>query len=239
MNSKTAFPGIRSLYTPIERAVLATYLNHPDAAPQELAGIDVTAGLDPELWDEDAHGIAPLTSETGYNSLIVENAVARICLQSIQAKLPQWAVSNDGRWSFARRRSRRKGAPAPRRLQPFPLFTINWADSGPGFSWPEAYHVTALPGYDVCIVTGSADSPEAHGYCDFAIGWFLGEPTDIEKSGECIRAWWYGQKVGGNQERWVCLFGTAAVDSATAERWANEVWPPRNTRRRPAKGAAR
>jgi hypothetical protein len=35
--------------------------------------------------------------------------------------------------------------------------TINWADSGPGFSWPESYHVTYLPGFDKFVITASTD----------------------------------------------------------------------------------
>jgi len=58
-------------------------------------------------------------------------------------------------------------------LIPQYLLTINWADSGPGFSWPVAYHVTWVPICDEYVVTQSADSPDAFGYCDFAIGYFL------------------------------------------------------------------
>jgi hypothetical protein len=50
------------------------------------------------------------------------------------------------------------------------LLCINWADSGPGFSWPEAYHITRIPGFDQHIVTASRDSPDAWGCTDHAIG---------------------------------------------------------------------
>lgn len=52
------------------------------------------------------------------------------------------------------------------------LFTLNWADSGPGFSWPGAYYTTWVPSYERFVVTYSADSPEVWGYADIAIGQF-------------------------------------------------------------------
>ena len=64
-------------------------------------------------------------------------AVARILLERIQDRLPNWAGLAGGRFVMARpffdRRARRKVE-----LWPHYLLTINWADSGPGFSWPVA-----------------------------------------------------------------------------------------------------
>lgn len=73
----------------------------------------------------------------------LDAAVAQILLES-QDHLPQWAaVTNDG-LQFARpiadRRALRKAEMLPRRL-----LTINWAESGPGFSWPVAYYATYVP----------------------------------------------------------------------------------------------
>ena len=105
-------------------------------------------------------------------------AVAAIVLERIQDTLPQWA-------SFRRRDNENeedvitlgrnvKARQALRTVELVPqyLLTINWADSGPGFSWPVAYHVTWVPIYNEYVVTQSADSPDAFGYCDFAIGRF-------------------------------------------------------------------
>jgi hypothetical protein len=214
---------IRTTYTPTERAALAQYLGVSDPAPAELAGVDITEPVDEDEWDEEKDGIAPLPSGTGYEGLMTENVIARICLRSSTVSLPQWASVSPRGVTLGRRESRRR--PARRRRRPRHLFTINWADSGPGFSWPEAYHVTALPGYGVCIVTASADSPDAYGYCDVAIGWFQGDVRDIEQSGECVRSWWSQQKGEGGLERWSCLFSTGDVDEEAAARWADEVWP--------------
>ena len=115
---------------------------------------------------------------------------------------------------------------AVRKIEVVPqyLLTINWADSGPGFSWPAAYHVTWLPVYDVYIVTESADSPDAYGYCDFAIGYFT-EPDDVAKSaGEIIKDDWQWAMNSRDQPRWAYLFGTGLIDEEAAEKMADEVW---------------
>jgi len=98
-------------------------------------------------------------------------AVAQILLERVQDRLPQWGVLTDDGVQLARpildRRAERKVELWPRHL-----LTINWADSGPGFSWPVSYYATYVPGFDLTVVTGSADCPDAFGFCDVAIGSF-------------------------------------------------------------------
>lgn len=212
---------ILNLYAPIERALLSAYLQVPDPQPAGIAGLDVTTPV-PDGWNEARDGIGPRASELGSDNLMLENAVARICLESAQRSLPQWAVVRDGTVTLGRRRSR-PGRRA-RKLRPLHLFTINWGDSGPGFSWPEAYHVTWLPGYDVSIVTASADSPDTHGYCDFAIGWFEGPANNLARAADCLTGHWITQK-GYCQERWAYLFDAGAFDEAAANALADAVWP--------------
>lgn len=221
--ARTNPPDIRTSYTPFERALLAAYLAYPDPAPHELEGIDITKPVDPEEWDESIQGIAPLLNCYESTEMMLENAVARICLEPVAPELPQWASISNGQVTLGRKHRRRTALRSHRPRRPNHLFTINWADSGPGFSWPEAYYAARIPGYEVCIVTGSADSPDANGYCDFAIGWYLGGVSDTDKAGEVIRAWWSRQHDCG-QQRWACLFGTGGVDEETAERWADDVW---------------
>lgn len=55
------------------------------------------------------------------------------------------------------------------RPEPELVCCINWADSGPGYSWPESYYVTYLPGLEKYIVTASLDSPDV---------WGLRRPSD-------------------------------------------------------------
>lgn len=215
--------GIRFMYTPLERALLAAYLQYPDPAPEELAGIDVTAPVDAGEWEEETQGVAPHRGTLEGDQFMLENAVARICLLPVDANLPQWASIANGQFVTGRK-NRRRGLTTNRTPKPVHLFTVNWADSAPGFSWPEAYYATRLPGYDVCIVTASADCPDAHGYCDFALGWYLGEPGAADAAGESIRSWWAWQRRENSQQRWAYLFDTAAIDHATAEQWADDVW---------------
>jgi hypothetical protein len=165
-----------------------------------------------------------LRSACGYlDQNALSNAVARIVLTSIQHRLPQWTVvRGDGQVQYAR--AYRPGRHAPVEFLPQHLFTINWADSGPGFSWPEAYHAVFLPGFDRYVVTASQDSPDVHGYTDEAIGHF-GEDSDREKAiGRIIRDWWSWQADTG-QPRWAYLFDTGEIDTITAEAWGDAVWP--------------
>lgn len=221
---------VTKLYRPIERAVLANYLGTLDPSPCELADIDLSRPVDPDTWNEAKAGIAPLQSETDYDALMIENAVARICLESVQGELPQWAAMGEGGIEVGR--SRRRRIRRSRRLKPVRLFTINWGDSGPGFSWPESYYVTPLDGYDVCVVTASADSPDANGYCDFAIGWFSGTVPDVERVRRVITARWNEMRSACGQERWAYLFDSAAIGKTTAEAWATAVWQEAKPRRR-------
>jgi hypothetical protein len=210
---------IPELYRPIERAVLAKYLQIPDPRPDDLADLDPTRPV-PRRWSERRDGIAPQRSETGSNHLVVENAVARICLEPIANELPQWAAIANGSIVRGRARSRSR---SNRRLAPVHLLTVNWGDSGPGFSWPEAYHVTWLPGYDASLVTASADCPDTHGYCDRAVGWFSGRSDFVESAARVLAAYWVSQLEFG-QERWEYLFDEGALNERAAHRSADSVW---------------
>jgi hypothetical protein len=211
---------IPELYRPIERAVLSKYLQVPDPRRSDLTDLDPSKPA-PRRWSERRDGIAPQRSETGSNDLIVENAVARICLEPIANELPQWAAIRNG--SIERGRPLTRPTLRGRNLAPLHLLTINWGDSGPGFSWPEAYYATWLPGYEVTIISASADSPNAHGYCDRAVRWFNGA-FDRQKAAEAITAYWQVQK-SYSQERWEYLFDEGEFDAAAAAAIADAVWP--------------
>jgi hypothetical protein len=104
------------------------------------------------------------------------------------------------------------------------LFTLNWADSGPGCSWPGAYYTTWVPFYERFVVTYSADTPEVFGYADIAIGQFEAKEGLKDGSHRIIVEDWRSQYHDCGQERWAYLFGTGIVDEAEAESWADEVW---------------
>ena len=81
-------------------------------------------------------------------------AVAQILLHHVQGALPQWA-SVRGDKVFLNRKEHKRHKDARLAFNPQLICTINWADSGPGFSWPESYHVTYLPGFGKFVVTAS------------------------------------------------------------------------------------
>ena len=81
------------------------------------------------------------------NAGSLQIAVAQILLHHVQDSLPQWAAI------YARLQ-----------FTPRLLFSINWATSGPGFEWPEAYHVTYVPRLEKHIFTASRDGPDAFGW---------------------------------------------------------------------------
>jgi hypothetical protein len=154
----------------------------------------------------------------------IDAAVAQILLERIQDHLPNWTALAGDRFVIARgifdRRARRKIE-----LWPHHLLTINWADSGPGFSWPVAYKATFVPLFDRTVVTASADCPEAFGgVCDVAIGAFGSETSILEGSRRIIISDWTHQCRQHDQERWAYLFDTGIVSKAEADAWADEVW---------------
>ena len=106
----------------------------------------------------------------------LEIAVAQILLHRSQGGLPQWGcVNKDGKVVRGREKLKRPKDAEPLTLHPQLLLCINWADSGPGFSWPEAYHITRIPGFDKYIFTASRDSPDAY---LFDAGLISGEEAD-------------------------------------------------------------
>jgi hypothetical protein len=147
-------------------------------------------------------------------------AVAQILLERIQDRLPQWLGPKGSARPIIDRRSHRKVELWPRHLM-----TINWADSGPGFSWPVAYNVTYVPGFDRFVVTASADCLEMlGGVCDLAIGSFGPEVPIIRGCRDIIMSDWSWQRRECDQQRWVYLFDTGLVSKAEAQVWADEVW---------------
>jgi hypothetical protein len=156
----------------------------------------------------------------------IDAAVAFIVLERAEQRLPQWSTVRDDELILAR--EYRDPNKIPNRkivLQPRHLFTINWADSGPGFSWPMAYYVTWLPNYARYVVTASADCPDALGYCDFALGAFAIRTPIKEGARKTICADWSHQNTAYEQPRWAYLFSTELISKQEAEAWAERVWP--------------
>jgi hypothetical protein len=102
-----------------------------------------------------AHAWAAL-DELGYHGKASgygedDAAVADMLLERINDTLPQWASvkirENDNEEAVITlgREVRAKLAQRKIELVPKYLMTINWADSGPDFLWPVAYHDTYVP----------------------------------------------------------------------------------------------
>ena len=154
--------------------------------------------------------------------LAIPNAIARIVLSTIEHRLSQWTARKCeqivyGRESFNTHKSKIS-------VLPEFLFEIDWASSAPGFSWPVAYHVGFRPYYDVYVVTSSADSPEASGYLDLALGYFWvdGDITEVAK--HIIQTDWQHQFDKSDQQRWEALWRTGLIKTAEVEEMADGVW---------------
>jgi hypothetical protein len=155
----------------------------------------------------------------------IEIAVAQILLHGSQKRLPQWGcVNGDGKVVRGRAKLKRPQGAEPITLHPQHLLCINWADSGPGFSWPEAYHITRIPGFDKYIVTASRDSPDAWGCTDHAIGFCDANVPIKEAAREIITNYWSKQAGEWEQARWAYLFDEGLISGAEANSWADEVW---------------
>lgn len=158
---------------------------------------------------------------------ILQIAVAQILLGRIEHQLPQWIASrSDGEVVVGRQPRTRPAAAERLTFLPSTVFCINWADSGPGFSWPETYHVTYIPGFERYIVTASRDSCDMWGCADHAIGHFPTTVPAVEGARQCISGYWSRQAREYGQSRWAYLFHTGLASAEDADAWADEIWGP-------------
>lgn len=212
---------VKQFYNPVELAIIYDWFGL--SRPTELNNIEIYSDPNQEHSEQQPGEIYVVPDRHGDDSLGISNAVARLVLSGIQDRLPQWAlVGEGGDVHFARDYNEKRSSQIV--LLPRFLFEINWADSGPGFSWPESYHATWLPGFGGYVVTASQDSPDMWGYTDEAIGFSPREKDFMEGCGEIITGWWRGQLEGHWQQRWEGLFATGEVDGEMASTWADEVW---------------
>lgn len=200
-------------YTDTERAFLCDYFKI--RRPDRLKDVDI--------YEPVAKGIYVKRGQ--YSSEYeIPNAVARLVLQRVQDYLPAWGGANSkGEFVIARNYTRKEVALVS--FQPQHLFTINWADSGPGFSWPEAYYLVWLPVFERYVVTASQDSPDCYGFEDIAIGWQFFDEDRVGLSKEIIQANWGAVHKPHLEEGWAYLFETGVVSQSEAEDWRDEIWP--------------
>ncbi len=221
LNANTPdFARIHEFYDPVEICFLCDYLRIP--RPDQLASISLKVGPDDRQGQSDDGFVRPVLGAGGSDTLIIENAVARLALNAIEERLPRWFGRNAaGEQVSSRRPKHARHTTTP--LEPSYLFGINWASTGPGLDWPEHYHVAYFPGFEVLVVTASQDSTDVHGYLDQAIGWFPAS-ANFEDSVETIISGWWQSQASCLQEHWEALLGEGLIDAGRAICWADAVW---------------
>ena len=208
-----------SIYHPVEAACLRLAFGLP--AEEGDAALD--------LWDDT--GALPLTvlhlQPDGAGDRDVDraasNLVARLVLGGIQSRLPDGAVvARDGRVTRTRKPiGRRKAAIAP---LPMLLFAINWADTAPGLSWPEAYHLGFLPVFDRWVLLVSRDSTDIDGYCDGLLAHFGPLADPVAAVVAWLEADWRMQSHSYDQQRWAYILEAGRLSEGEVEALADRVW---------------
>jgi hypothetical protein len=169
-------------FFPREHAILAEYFDLQEKQPQQARAFDPHEITSEEnIYDEAVEGIACRKSYGSRDYNAIDNAVARIALAPVRGNLPTWGcLGKDG--AFHSRQLENESLLPVRgyRSDPVHVLSINWASSGPGYSWPLKYYISWIPYYERYVVTVSYDSPEVEGYLDLAIG-YLAEGASVEK----------------------------------------------------------
>ena len=169
-------------FFPREHAILAEYFDLQEKLPEEARAYHPKEIIEKDSeYDEATEGIGCRKSYGGRDCNAIENAVARISLAPVRENLPTWGGYGEG-GVFHTRQSENESVLPERgyRSDPVHVLSINWASSGPGFSWPLKYYISWIPYYERYVVTVSYDTPEVEGYLDLAIG-HLPEGASVEK----------------------------------------------------------
>ena len=184
----------------------------PNGFPLWRAGRDLLETRLTRRWDRNSQPPG---------NLELDSEVAAFLLEPVQTRLPNWGYTDpDG--TVVMGRVVRALTPAKVRPMPLLLFTVNWADSGPGFSWPETYYVTYVPQLNVRIVTASRDSEDVWGCTDLAIGWCKPRGRADWGTKKIITLWWH--RGCGVMMPWESFWAAGLVTQARAERWRGEVF---------------
>ena len=170
-----------ALFHPVEHAILCDWfqIERPEIA-KDLA-IPIHAKDDPAAQ----FGLLRNANRYGSDGWALANAVARLVLERIQDRLPQCAlVQGDGEILLGRKVQK----PQARKINVLPqfLFELNWADSGPGMSWPERYDVAFVPGYDRYVVS---PRPGTRPICGAIRSWPSGS-FQTRRTSSMVRAAW-------------------------------------------------
>ena len=227
MNNPSAVV-ITNTYHPLEAAICRIALGLPPTV--EDVDLDLwnkseklpasVIHLLPGFWGSAGEGLDEAAS----------NALARIVLSGCEGQLPVFeSVSRTGDSNTTRppKAFREKAADAVQMA----LFEVNWADSGPGISWPEAYWLSWLPGFERWVVTASRDTPEVDGYCDRVLANFGQCVNPVATAGQRVCDYWLDIKSRFEQDRWAYLFETGRITENEAMALADKVWTRPKKRR--------
>jgi hypothetical protein len=212
-------------FHPREHAILAEYFELKKKLPKEAKKIDPHEIIPKDTgWDEGEQGIVCRPGSRGEDCPFeaIRNAVARIALAPIRKSLPVWGTCGNGEVYHTRQEENTGKLPLRGfHSEPVLALTINWATSGPGYSWPEAYYVSWIPYYERYVVTASLDSPLDEGYLDFTIGWLPDKATVEEDLKAVIQARWADLSLTGRP--WEECWNEGIVEDPWA--WRSELWP--------------
>ena len=136
-------------FHPREHAILAEFFELKKKLPKEAREIDPYEIIPKDaVWDEGEQGIVCRPGSRGEDcpSEALGNAVARIALAPIRTSLPVWGTYADG--EVYHTRLQENAGKLPLRgfhSEPVLALAINWANTAPGYSWPESYYVSWIP----------------------------------------------------------------------------------------------
>ncbi len=203
---------VETAFSHDERAIIEHWFDHPTESPPK----DSTPG---QILA--THGLLPSDCLAYPTSAAF---VAQIALATVEQSLPQWArINSDIALTILGRHVRPPSERFNRKVQLWPrhLLALNWADSGPGCSWPQDYHATWFPGYGRWVITTSADSTDLWGVCDIALGWFDDSSDFLSGVHDVITGEWLGE----GEYPWAELLAGGLITMGTAFAWRDEVWP--------------
>jgi hypothetical protein len=227
---KFALPRLDAVVPPLfdgpELEILRRFLGLP--AGDSAAAARVEPAHDQELdsiHDRDDLRVTPVRLPIGprHNSDFPRRdfgvcaSVGQLCIDAVQQRLTDWYLPPGAteRICFP--------SPLAQLLQPRLICSINWADSGPGCSWPESYGLTYLHPFRRFVVTATPDQ-EVWGYSRLAIGAF---PRGAAIVGSCraiLEGWWRHQHELGHEEGWTHFLGSGLLTAKVACDVRRNVW---------------
>ena len=151
-------------------------------------------------------------------------AIAKVLLKNIQNRLPNSGIVDEyGFVSLTRKIEKNNLSLSKIAFIPRLIFSINWADTAPGMSWPEEYRITYVPDYDEYFITASSDSEDYyHGISgDIVLGVSRDDVEDIKS---IITGHWNELKLEYEQLEFTNILQEGLINKDEINKWKKEVW---------------